>query len=52
MNELVAQWHNRDESPDDFFLIRQYADGSMTAERKVAGVYSGEVPLILEQVRS
>lgn len=34
---------------DGMYLIRQYADGTMTAERKIDGRYTGEVTLEPEQ---
>lgn len=48
MSKQIAAWHNREESPDDFFLIRLYEGGTMTATRKIDGTYLPEVELTAE----
>lgn len=50
MSTVAAQWHNADESPDDYLLLRLYEGGEFTGERYLNGAGQGEHTLAAESM--
>lgn len=51
MTTEVHQWHNADESPNDYLLVRMYDDGEVTGQRYLFGVPSVECTLASHPLR-